>query len=146
MYRDIYFLLFQINNMYTFLLMMKFIFLSSLNSWGDFVWTYGAFSLMECCIFDTVMFGLLTCSCFDYSVDILLTANVYTSFHPILVTSLLCFLLVETVKDLIRFLKREDETCDIRRQLGHAKIVQNDLLPILIQYKSEETLWETLVR
>ncbi|XP_060554622.1 protein timeless homolog [Ruditapes philippinarum] len=53
---------------------------------------------------------------------------------------------IETVKDLIRFLKREDETCDIRRQLGHAQIVQNDLLPILIQYSNEETLWETVIR
>ncbi|XP_053408285.1 protein timeless homolog isoform X2 [Mercenaria mercenaria] len=53
---------------------------------------------------------------------------------------------LETVKDLIRFLKREDETCDIRRQLGHAQIVQNDLLPILVQYSKEETLWETVIR
>lgn len=50
------------------------------------------------------------------------------------------------MKDLIRFLKREDETCDIRRQLGNAQIVQNDLLHILVQYKHEETLWETIVR
>ncbi|KAL4229318.1 hypothetical protein ACF0H5_012360 [Mactra antiquata] len=53
---------------------------------------------------------------------------------------------LETVKDLIRFLKREDETCDIRRQLGHAQIVQNDLIPILVQYLKEESLWETTVR
>nr|WDV40247.1 timeless 2 [Sinonovacula constricta] len=53
---------------------------------------------------------------------------------------------LETVKDLIRFLKREDETCDIRRQLGHAQIVQKDLLPILKQYKGETTLWDTVVR
>ncbi|KAL3836515.1 hypothetical protein ACJMK2_021941 [Sinanodonta woodiana] len=52
---------------------------------------------------------------------------------------------LETVKDLIRFLKREDD-CDIRRQLGDAQIVQNDLLPILKQYDHEDTLWETTVR
>ncbi|KAH3702479.1 hypothetical protein DPMN_077502 [Dreissena polymorpha] len=52
----------------------------------------------------------------------------------------------ESVKDLIRFLKREDDTCDIRRQLGHAQIVQNDLIPILVNYTGDNTLWETVVR
>ncbi|KAK3595063.1 hypothetical protein CHS0354_043159 [Potamilus streckersoni] len=52
---------------------------------------------------------------------------------------------LETVKDLIRFLKREDD-CDIRRQLGDAQIVQNDLLPILKQYDDEADLWEATVR
>ncbi|XP_046584148.1 LOW QUALITY PROTEIN: protein timeless homolog [Haliotis rubra] len=53
---------------------------------------------------------------------------------------------LETVKDLIRFLKREDETCDIRRQLGHAQILQTDLIPILKHYKDEATLFETVLR
>ncbi|XP_021358144.1 protein timeless homolog [Mizuhopecten yessoensis] len=53
---------------------------------------------------------------------------------------------LETVKDLIRFLKREDETCDIRRQLGHAQIVQNDLLPLVKQHHNERQLFETLIR
>jgi len=52
----------------------------------------------------------------------------------------------ETVKDLIRFLKREDDTCDIRRQLGHAQILQNDLLPLIKQYHTDRTLFETLIR
>ena len=52
----------------------------------------------------------------------------------------------ETVKDLIKFLKREDEFCDIRRQLGHAQIVQKDLIPLVKQYKGEATLWETVIR
>ena len=50
------------------------------------------------------------------------------------------------MKDLIRYLKREDDTCDVRRQLCHAQIVQNDLLPLLVHYSDDETLWETLVR
>ncbi|XP_060068073.1 protein timeless homolog [Ylistrum balloti] len=53
---------------------------------------------------------------------------------------------LETVKDLIRFLKREDETCDIRRQLGHAQIVQSDLLPLVKQHHDERQLFETLIR
>ncbi len=52
----------------------------------------------------------------------------------------------ESVKDLIRFLKREDETCAIRQQLGGAQILQNDLLPILKNYKDNAILWETTVR
>lgn len=50
------------------------------------------------------------------------------------------------MKDLIRYLKREDDTCDVRRQLCHAQIVQNDLLPLLVHYSDDEALWETLVR
>ena len=50
------------------------------------------------------------------------------------------------MKDLIRFLKREDETCDIRRQLGHAQILQNDLIHVIKQYKEDTVLWETVIR
>ena len=57
-----------------------------------------------------------------------------------------CVVFLETVKDLIRFLKREDESCDIRRQLGHAQILQNDLIPILKTYKDDRILWETVIR
>lgn len=32
-----------------------------------------------------------------------------------------CF---ESLKDLIRFLRREDETCNIRRQMGDARLLQ----------------------
>ncbi|KAK2149955.1 hypothetical protein LSH36_429g01017, partial [Paralvinella palmiformis] len=53
-----------------------------------------------------------------------------------------------TVKDLIRFLKREDESCDIRRQLGHSQILQRDLVPIIKQYndKEDRLLLETILR
>ena len=50
------------------------------------------------------------------------------------------------MKDLIRFLKREDDTLDIRRQLGHTQILQNDLIPILKQYNSDTNLFETVLR
>ncbi|KAL5009791.1 hypothetical protein ScPMuIL_012096 [Solemya velum] len=53
---------------------------------------------------------------------------------------------LETVKDLIRFLKREDDTFDVRRELGHAQILQNDLLPILHTYHKERNLFEAVVR
>ncbi|XP_038077743.1 protein timeless homolog isoform X2 [Patiria miniata] len=53
---------------------------------------------------------------------------------------------LETLKDLIRFLRREDETCDIRRQLGNAQILQNDLLYITKQYNKDTELFETCIR
>ncbi|PIK58364.1 hypothetical protein BSL78_04681 [Apostichopus japonicus] len=53
---------------------------------------------------------------------------------------------LETVKDLIRYLRREDDTCDIRRQLGAAQILQNDLIPIVIQYNRQTELLETCIR
>ncbi|XP_022107896.1 protein timeless homolog [Acanthaster planci] len=53
---------------------------------------------------------------------------------------------LETLKDLIRFLRREDETCDIRRQLGNAQILQNDLLYITKQYHKDTELFETCIR
>ena len=54
--------------------------------------------------------------------------------------------IAETVKDLIKFLKREDESCDIRRQLGEAQIFQKDLIPIVKQYHEDRILLETLIR
>lgn len=63
------------------------------------------------------------------------------------VYSEICLILSsETVKDLIRFLKRDDETCDIRRQLGEACILQKDIVPILKQYYSDRVLLEAVIR
>ena len=56
------------------------------------------------------------------------------------------FMFSETLKDLIRFLKREDESCDIRRQIGDSQIVQNDLIYIVKEYKDDRILLETLIR
>ncbi|XP_070536276.1 protein timeless homolog [Ptychodera flava] len=53
---------------------------------------------------------------------------------------------LETVRDLIRFLRREDDTREIRRQLGHAQIVQNDLIPIIVSYHEDDELFETVIR
>ncbi|XP_029654177.1 protein timeless homolog [Octopus sinensis] len=53
---------------------------------------------------------------------------------------------LESVKDLIRCLRRDDDTCSIRRQLGHAEIVQSDLLPLIKEYKSDRNLFETVIR
>ncbi|KAJ7317842.1 hypothetical protein JRQ81_004004, partial [Phrynocephalus forsythii] len=53
---------------------------------------------------------------------------------------------LESVKDLIRYLRHEDETRDIRQQLGAAQILQNDLIPIIIQYPQEKQLFDAVIR
>ncbi|XP_072423149.1 protein timeless homolog isoform X1 [Chiloscyllium punctatum] len=53
---------------------------------------------------------------------------------------------LEGVKDLIRYLRHEDETRDIRQQLGAAQILQKDLLPIITQYPQEKVLYEAVIR
>ncbi|XP_016160418.1 PREDICTED: LOW QUALITY PROTEIN: protein timeless homolog [Ficedula albicollis] len=58
---------------------------------------------------------------------------------------------LESVKDLIRYLRHEDETRDVRQQLGAAQILQNDLppndlLPILVQYPQDKVLFDAVIR
>ena len=38
---------------------------------------------------------------------------------------------LECLKDLIRFLRVDDATCEIRRQLGRSQAVEKDLVPLL---------------
>lgn len=53
---------------------------------------------------------------------------------------------LETVKDLIRYLRRDDDSRDIRRQLGETKVLQTDLLPLLTSYWEETDLFDVLLR
>lgn len=53
---------------------------------------------------------------------------------------------LETVKDLIRYLRRDDETHDIRRQLGETGVLQTDLLPLLKSYWEQTDLIDVLLR
>ncbi|KAL0978263.1 hypothetical protein UPYG_G00168150 [Umbra pygmaea] len=53
---------------------------------------------------------------------------------------------LESVKDLIRYLRHEDDTRDIRQQLGAGQILQNDLLPIITQHSQEKTLFDACIR
>ena len=50
------------------------------------------------------------------------------------------------MKDLIRYLRRDGEICQIRRILGDARVLQNDLVPMLKQYKDDGVLFDLLVR
>ncbi|XP_044143469.1 protein timeless homolog isoform X1 [Bufo gargarizans] len=53
---------------------------------------------------------------------------------------------LESVKDLIRYLRHEDETRDIRQQLGAAQILQNDLIPLVIQHHNDKQLFDAVIR
>nr|XP_020448590.1 protein timeless homolog isoform X2 [Monopterus albus] len=53
---------------------------------------------------------------------------------------------LESVKDLIRYLRHEDDTRDVRQQLGAGQIVQNDLLPIIVQHGQDRTLFDVCIR
>ncbi|XP_056418349.1 protein timeless homolog [Hyla sarda] len=53
---------------------------------------------------------------------------------------------LESVKDLIRYLRHEDETRDIRQQLGTAQILQNDLVPLVIQHHNDKQLFDAVIR
>lgn len=52
----------------------------------------------------------------------------------------------ESIKDLIRYLRHEDDTRDIRQQLGAGQIIQNDLLPIITQHGHDKTLFDACIR
>ncbi|XP_047437724.1 protein timeless homolog [Mugil cephalus] len=53
---------------------------------------------------------------------------------------------LESVKDLIRYLRYEDDTRDVRQQLGAGQIVQNDLLPIITQHREDKALFDACIR
>ncbi|KAM5287939.1 protein timeless homolog [Ctenodactylus gundi] len=53
---------------------------------------------------------------------------------------------LESVKDLIRYLRHEDDTRDVRQQLGAAQILQGDLLPILTQHRQDKPLFDAVIR
>ncbi|XP_074536589.1 protein timeless homolog [Halichoeres trimaculatus] len=53
---------------------------------------------------------------------------------------------LESVKDLIRYLRHEDDTRDVRQQLGASQIVQNDLLPIIVQHGQDKALFDACIR
>ncbi|KAJ0178758.1 hypothetical protein K1T71_005533 [Dendrolimus kikuchii] len=53
---------------------------------------------------------------------------------------------LNTVKDLIRYLRRDGEDHEIRRHLGQTKVLQTDLLPMLIDHWDNEELFDVTLR
>ncbi|XP_012222325.1 protein timeless homolog isoform X1 [Linepithema humile] len=53
---------------------------------------------------------------------------------------------LDVIKDLIRYLKRDDDTHTIRRFLGQTKLLQTDLVRIFIHHANNTELWDILLR
>ncbi|XP_037090858.1 protein timeless homolog [Pollicipes pollicipes] len=53
---------------------------------------------------------------------------------------------IECVKDLVRFLRRDDENHEIRRALGETKVVVKDLIPIIKHHSNDTELLDVTLR
>ncbi|XP_058798651.1 protein timeless homolog isoform X2 [Phymastichus coffea] len=53
---------------------------------------------------------------------------------------------LEALKDLIRYLRRDDDTHSIRRYLGQTRIVQKDLIKIFVDHAEKTEIWNVLLR
>lgn len=53
---------------------------------------------------------------------------------------------LNTVKDLIRYLRRDGEDHEIRRHIGETKVVQTDLMPMLICHWENTELFDVTLR
>ncbi|RZF49039.1 hypothetical protein LSTR_LSTR011401 [Laodelphax striatellus] len=52
----------------------------------------------------------------------------------------------ESIKDLIRFLRRDTEDHSVRRFLGSSKVLKTDLVPILIHHSDNDELFDVVLR
>ncbi|CAH1404037.1 unnamed protein product [Nezara viridula] len=52
----------------------------------------------------------------------------------------------ETIKDVIRYLRRDEDSHDIRRFLGNTKLLKTDLLPILECHTKDNDLFDVVLR
>ena len=53
---------------------------------------------------------------------------------------------LECIKDLIRYLRRDDDNHTLRRSLGQIGVVKTDLIPILRDYASDTELFDMCLR
>lgn len=53
---------------------------------------------------------------------------------------------LNTVKDLIRYIRRDGEDHEIRMHLGKTKVLQTDLLPMLIDHWENTELFDVTLR
>ncbi|XP_012279584.1 protein timeless homolog [Orussus abietinus] len=53
---------------------------------------------------------------------------------------------IDVIKDLIKYLKRDSEYHVVRHYLGRNKLLQTDLIKILIEYPDKVDLWDVLLR
>ncbi|XP_045618399.2 protein timeless homolog [Procambarus clarkii] len=53
---------------------------------------------------------------------------------------------LETTKDLVRYLRKDDESHEIRRALGETRVLQTDLLPLIRDHSHEGELFDIIIR
>ncbi|KAG7308218.1 hypothetical protein JYU34_006890, partial [Plutella xylostella] len=53
---------------------------------------------------------------------------------------------LNTVKDLIRYLRRDGEDHEIRRHFGQTKVLQTDLIPMLVDHWENDELFDVTLR
>ena len=49
-------------------------------------------------------------------------------------------------QDLIRFIRRDDASHVLRRNLGQIGVIQSDLIPLLRDYSSDQELFDLVLR
>ncbi|KAK7070397.1 hypothetical protein SK128_017324 [Halocaridina rubra] len=53
---------------------------------------------------------------------------------------------LETTKDLVRYLRKDDDSHEIRRALGDTRVVQTDLIPIVRDHSRDSELFDVTLR
>lgn len=55
-------------------------------------------------------------------------------------------LIIDVIKDLIKYLRRDDESHVVRQFLGQTKLLQTDLIKIFVDHSDKLQLWDVLLR
>lgn len=55
-------------------------------------------------------------------------------------------LLIDVIKDLIKYLRRDDDHHTVRQFLGQTKLLQTDLMKIFVEHPNKLELWDVLLR
>ncbi|XP_076173322.1 protein timeless homolog [Ptiloglossa arizonensis] len=53
---------------------------------------------------------------------------------------------LDVIKDLIRYLRRDDDNHIVRQFLGQTKLLETDLIKIFIEHSDKLELWDVLLR
>ncbi|XP_045765295.1 protein timeless homolog isoform X2 [Maniola jurtina] len=80
------------------------------------------------------------------SAELSATCNALGTFNKKTGKYLIDDFTLNTVKDLIRYLRRDGEDHEIRRHFGQTKVLQTDLLPMLIDHWEKDELFDVTLR
>ncbi|XP_045446823.1 protein timeless homolog [Melitaea cinxia] len=80
------------------------------------------------------------------SAELSATCNALGTFNKKTGKYLIDDFTLNTVKDLIRYLRRDGEEHEIRRHFGQTKVLQTDLLPMLVDHWEKDELFDVTLR